>query len=175
MMNSISTIFTMDIYRDHIAKDRSEGHYVFIGRLVAFLAVVAALFLAQPFLGGMSSTFQTIQEYTGFIAPGIVGVFLLGFFWKRTNAAGAFAILFSSIALNLAAKVGLPDVPFVLRIWVVFLLCVLFGVLVSALTGKPREGQAVDLSDIGFTTSFGFNIAGVLIAAILIAIYVGFW
>ena len=175
MMNSISTIFTMDIYRDYIAKDRSESHYVLIGRLVALGAMLIALALAKPFLGGMESAFQTIQEYTGFIAPGIVAVFLLGFFWKRANKPGAFALLISSIVLNLFAKVGLPDVPFVLRIWIVFLVCLVVGVVVSLVTPKPAENQPVDLNGIQFRTHAGFNIAAFAISIVLALIYFAFW
>lgn len=175
MMNSISTIFTMDIYRDYVVRDRSESHYVLVGRLVALLAIVIALVLAQPFLGGMESAFQTIQEYTGFVAPGVVGVFLLGFFWGRANAAGAFALLISSIALSLFAKIALPEAPFVLRIWIVFIVCIAVGVLVSLMTPKPREEQPVDLKDIEFHTYLGFNIAAVLITAILVLIYAVLW
>ncbi|MEM9572840.1 MAG: sodium/solute symporter [Pseudomonadota bacterium] len=175
MMNSISTIFTMDIYRDYIARDRSEQHYVTIGRITAFATMMIALVLAQPFLGGMESAFQTIQEYTGFIAPGIVAVFLLGFFWKRANTAGAFALLISSILLNLAAKFGLPDVPFVLRIWVVFLICLVIGVAVSLTTRPPHRDQPVDITGISFRTHHGFNIAAILIGFILVLIYVAYW
>lgn len=175
MMNSISTIFTMDIYRDYIAKDKSERHYVTVGRATAFIAMVTALVLAEPFLGGMESAFQTIQEYTGFIAPGVVGVFLLGFFWKRTNTVGAFALLISSIALNFAAKFGLPDIPFILRIWLVFLACMVVGVVASLLTPRPREDRPVATEGIDFATTASFNVSGVLIAAILAAIYLVFW
>ncbi|MGA1341524.1 MAG: sodium/sugar symporter [Hyphomonas sp.] len=175
MMNSIATIFTMDVYRDHFVRSASEGHYVLVGRLTALIAMVIALALAQPFLGGMTSAFQTIQEYTGFIAPGVVGVFLLGFFWKRTNAAGAFAILISSVVLNLFAKLGLPEVPFVLRIWVVFLCCIVIGVIVSMLTPRPTEGRAVDLTGLSLRTSTAFNVAGLVIVLILAAIYFVFW
>ena len=175
MMNSISTIFTMDIYRDYIAKSESEGHYVMVGRLTALTAMVIALLLAQPFLGGLESAFQTVQEYTGFIAPGIVAVFLFGFFWRRANAPGAFALLISSVLLNLAAKFGLPDMPFVLRIWIVFLLCLIVGAVVSLVTSRPREEQPVDLDGIAFGTRTGFNICVVLILAILTTIYVFFW
>lgn len=175
MMNSISTIFTMDIYRDYIMKKQSERHYVTVGRVTAFLAMTIALVLAQPFLGGMESAFQTIQEYTGFIAPGIVAVFLLGFFWKRTNAFGAFALLISSVALNFAAKFGLPDMPFVLRIWLVFLACLVVGVIASLITPRPREDRPVAVEGIGFATTVSFNISAVIIVAILIGIYVAFW
>ena len=175
MMNSISTIFTMDIYRDYMARERSEQHYVTVGRITAGTTMLIALVLAQPFLGGMESAFQTIQEYTGFIAPGIVAVFLLGFFWKRANTSGAFALLISSVVLNLAAKFGLPDVPFVLRIWVVFLICLVIGVIVSLMTAPPKEDQPVDVNGISFATKPGFNIASALIVLILIAIYVAYW
>jgi len=175
MMNSISTIFTMDIYRDYIAKDKGERHYVLVGRLTALAAMIAALFLARPFLGGLESAFQTIQEYSGFIAPGVVAIFLLGFFFKRANAAGAFAVLIGSVAISLAMKFGLPDMPFVLRIWIVFLAIMVLGVLVSLVTQAPREGQPVALGDIEFHTRPGFNVAAITVAATLIAIYVVYW
>ncbi|MEO1101429.1 MAG: sodium/solute symporter [Pseudomonadota bacterium] len=175
MMNSISTIFTMDVYRDYIAGGRSESHYVFVGRATAFTAMVLALLIAQPFLGGDDSVFQTIQEYTGFVAPGVVAVFLLGFFWKRTNAPGAFALLISSVALNLIAMIALPHIPFVLRIWIVFLICLVVGVVVSLLSAPPREDRPVDVAGISFDTRTGFNISAILIALILVLIYVVFW
>ncbi len=175
MMNSISTIFTMDIYRDYIAKDRTEGHYVLVGRLTALTAMVIALILAKPFLGGMESAFQTIQEYTGFIAPGVVAVFLLGFFWKRANEAGAFALLISSVVLSVIASIALPELPFVLRIWIVFLTCLVIGAIVSLITRAPKPEQPVDLGGIEFHTRTGFNIAAVLIVLILAGIYVAYW
>jgi SSS family solute:Na+ symporter len=175
MMNSISTIFTMDIYRDYLAKNQTERHYVTVGRATALLAMVLALALAQPFLGGMESAFQTIQEYTGFIAPGVVAVFLLGFFWKRTNSFGAFAVLLSSIVLNLAAKFQLPDMPFVLRVWIVFLACLVAGVIASLLTRRPQADRAVGVDGISFATNATFNISAAIIAVVLVGIYVVFW
>lgn len=194
MMNSISTIFTMDVYRS-MRPEKSEHHYVTVGRITALSAMVIALVLAQPFLGGMESAFQTIQEYTGFVAPGVVAVFLLGLFWKRANTAGAFALLISSVSLSflfwllanpaalggagsgLLAGMGLEalDLPFVVRIWIVFLACLATGVIVSLATPKPGEGRPVDLSGLTFATRPAFNIAGVVIIAILIAIYAVFW
>ena len=109
------------------------------------------------------------------MAKGVVAVFLLGFFWARTNTAGAFALLISSVVLSIAAKLMLPDLPFVLRIWIVFLVCLVVGVVVSLLTPKPKPEQPVDLGGIQFDTKVGFNIAAVLIVLILAAIYVAFW
>jgi len=191
----------MDIYRDYFVKGKEEGHYVWVGRGTAATAMLIALFLAIPLLGGGTSIFQTIQEYTGFVAPGIVATFVLGFFWKRTNTAGAFALLISSVVLSLlfflasgsdgggvAAILGpvfnpilgladfdVTNMPFVVRIWFIFLICVLVGVVVSLLTAPPREDQPVDLSDISFATSTTFKITAGVAVAILIGLYIAFW
>ena len=211
MMNSISTIFTMDIYRDYIARDKSEKHYVLVGRITALTAMVIALILARPFLGGMESAFQTVQEYSGFIAPGVVAIFVLGFFFKSMNTAGAFAVLLGSVLISFlfygAASpetlmadrmdprfagfdaivgpifnpiLGLFDfnvvnMPFVMRIWTVFLSIMLLGIGVSLVTAKPKIEQPVILSDIDFRTQTTFNIAALAATAILFGIYVVFW
>lgn len=212
MINSISTIFTMDIYRDYIAKDKTEGHYVMTGRVTAAVAMGIALVIAIPLLGSNESIFQAIQEYTGFVAPGIVAVFVLGFFWKRTNTQGAFALLISSVVLSLLFYLSVLDpaalangleaprsgaisavmggifnpilglvdfnvinMPFVVRIWFIFLLCLAIGVGVSLVTPEPQADQPVDLGGIDFATTAGFKIAAVAIIAILIGVYAIFW
>lgn len=175
MINSISTIFTMDIYRDYIARSKTERHYVGVGRIAALTAMLLALILARPFLGGMESAFQTIQEYTGFIAPGVVAIFLLGFYFKRMNTAGAFAVLIGSVLASLAMKFGLPEMPFVLRIWLVFMAIAALGMVVSLLTEPPKPGQPVELGDIALKTSPVFNISGIAVIAILALIYIAFW
>ncbi len=175
MMNSISTIFTMDIYRDYIAKERSEQHYVRTGRITAAAAIVIAILLAKPLLGNAESVFQAIQEYTGFVAPGIVAVFALGFFWKRTNKQGAFALLISSVVLSIIAKLMMDGTPFVIRIWFIFLICIVVGIIVSLMTPEPEEHQPVDLKGIDLATTTGFKISAVIIALLLAAIYVAYW
>jgi len=175
MMNSISTIFTMDIYRDMLAKGRSEAHYVLVGRLTSVVAIVIAVFLAKPFLGGMESAFQTIQEYTGFIAPGIVSVFLLGMFWKGCNAQGAFAMLFVSIVANVALKFAAPDLAFVIRIWLVFMSCLVTGYVASRLAGPAPAERVIVLGQMNFATSTGFNRSALALTAILVGIYAVFW
>jgi len=194
MMNSISTIFTMDIYRS-IRPNHPDRHYVTVGRVTAFTAMLIALLLAQPFLGGFESAFQTIQEYTGFVAPGVVAVFLLGLFWKRMNTPGAFALLISSVGLSfffwllanpaalggagagVLGALGLEGLamPFVIRIWIVFLACLVIGAAVSLATGKPASDRPIDLSVVRFATGPVFNIAGALIIFVLVSIYFIFW
>jgi len=175
MVNSISTIFTMDIYRDKIATDKDEKHYVTVARVTAITAMVIAVFLAKPLLGDMEGAFQKIQEWTGFVAPGIVAVFLMGMFYKPTNANGAFAMLFTSVAVSAIFYFFMADFPFVNRIWVIFLGCLAVGAIVSAVTTSPKEGQAVILGDINFKTSKSFNISTIIIVIALIGLYAIFW
>ena len=175
MMNSISTIFTMDIYRDYLATEKTEQHYVTVGRITSLASIVIAVILARPFLGGMASAFQTIQEYTGYIAPGIVAVFLLGMFWKRCNSQGAFGMLVVSVGSNIILKLATPDTPFVIRIWVVFLACLAAGYIISILTKEPEAGQPVDLSGIRFESAALFNRLSIAIGVLLTGIYIFFW
>lgn len=174
MMNSISTIFTMDLYRS-ARPDRPEQHYVTVGRIAAFTAMAIALVLARPFIGGFESGFQTVQEYTGYIAPGVVVVFLLGFFDKRSNTTGAYTALIGSVAVNVLLTVIAPDVPFIIRIWIVFLLSLVAAAAVSRVTAMPGEGRAVRLGDIAFGTTTLFNILAALVIAILIGLYALLW
>ncbi len=175
MMNSIATIFTMDIYQD-VRKGRSEQHYVMIGRISAGVAIVIALLVAQPLLGNLVSAFQFIQKYTGFIAPGIVAVFLLGMFWKRANSAGAMAAILGSLGYSILFDTALAsDRPFVITIVIVFALCMATGVIVSLLTKPPSPEQPVNLVDINFNTTSGFKIMAVIILLVLAAAYAAFW
>jgi SSS family solute:Na+ symporter len=105
----------------------------------------------------------------------VVIIFLLGFFDRRANEASAYAVLVGSVVASLVLKMSMPDLPFVLRIWLVFLLNVAFGVVVSRLTRAPEEGQPVVLGDIRFGTSQGFNVASIAISLILVLIYAAFW
>lgn len=174
MMNSIATIFTMDLYRN-VRPDHSEKHYVTVGRVAAFSAMVIALVLARPFLGGFESAFQTVQEYTGYIAPGVVIVFILGFFDKRANAAGAYTALVGSVLLNIVVGLTLPELPFVIRIWIVFMAGLATAAFVSRVTGKSNNERAVDLSDINFSTTLLFNVISILTILLLFAIYAVLW
>jgi len=164
----------MDLYRS-ARPDEAEQHYVMIGRISAFAAMVLALLLAQPFLGGFESAFQTVQEYTGFIAPGVVIVFVLGFFDKRANTAGAYTALLGSLALNVILKFGLPDVAFIIRIWIVFLVALVAAIVVSRMTAAPEDERTVKLGDIAFATSALFNTLAAVTIAILIGLYVVLW
>ncbi len=173
MMNSISTIFTLDVYKS-IVSSRDEQHYVRVGRVSAFVALISALVLAEPFIGGFESGFQAVQEYSGFIAPGVVAVFLLGFFSKRMNSVGAFVALFTSIAANIALKFGVPDIPFIIRIWFVFMACMVAAWVASGLI-KQVDQQGMTTGDASYKTSVLFNFLAIIVIVLLIGLYVVFW
>lgn len=174
MMNSISTIFTMDIYR-HFKPQTNDQQLVRIGRLVAVSAIVIAMLIAKPLLGNFSQAFQFIQEFTGFFTPGIVVLFVLGMFWQRTTASAALAAALGSFILSLAGKLFWPELPFMDRVGLVFLACVALAVIIS-LTAKSGVGkEAADIRDINFSTSRSFNTASVGVILILIALYATWW
>ncbi len=175
MMNSISTIFTMDLWKPLAGKAASERDLVRVGRITAFTAIVIALIAARPFLAGADQVFQIIQEYTGFFTPGIVAIFALGLFWRRATELGALAAVIGSFALSLAFKVWLPGMPFMDRVGVVFLLCIALGVGLSMLQSPADERKIVRLGDVSFATGAGFNIGAAIVTAAIIAIYAFYW
>ncbi len=175
MMNSISTIFTMDLYRPMFGQQATERQLVRVGRITSLTAIAIAVVAARPLLGGADQVFQIIQEYTGFFTPGIVAIFILGMFWKRGTEIGAIAAVIGSFALSLAFKIWLPGMPFMDRVGIVFLLCVGLGVALSMLQRPARDDQVIDLAGISFKTGPGFNIGAVVITAVLIFLYAFYW
>ncbi len=175
MMNSISTIFTMDLYKPLFGRSATERQLVGVGRITSFTAIVIAVIAARPFLAGADQVFQIIQEYTGFFTPGIVAIFVLGLFWRRTTEFGAIAAVIGSFTLSLAFKFAAPQMPFMDRVGVVFLICAALGVGLSYLQKPVDEARIVRLGDVSFRTDAGFNIGVVLVGAVLIAIYAFYW
>src|SRR5664279_5657850 len=100
-INSISTIFTLDIYKKYINKEASEYKMVWTGRVVALVALVVAIMFTWKDVLGISSAggFTYIQKYTGFISPGVFAMFLLGMFWKRTTGAAAVVGVITGVTL----------------------------------------------------------------------------
>jgi len=172
MSNSISTIFTMDIYARY-RQGKSEHHYLQTGRLVSFIAMLLAVVCARPLLGELDQAFQYIQEFTGFFTPGIVVLFLLGMFWQGATAKGALAAAAGSAVFSLSLKLLWPDLPFIDRVGVVFIACLLLAILVSKLDKTPPLPQQD--SHISFDTPRSYNIAALAVMAILCALYISWW
>jgi len=145
MLNSTSTIFTMDIYHHLINPKASQKTLVKVGRISALVALVIAAIAAKPLLGGLDQAFQYIQEYTGFIYPGVVVVFGMGLLWKRaTNRAALWTAIFT-IPVGIAMKIALPELPFLLRMGYVCMILIAIAVTLS-LTDKKHMVKADILS-----------------------------
>lgn len=185
MLNSTSTIFTMDIYKQYINKDASDKLTVNVGRLSAAGALVIGCAMA-PLLGGIDQAFQFIQEYTGIVSPGILAVFLLGLFWKKATNKGAILGVLLSIPIAFYFKLPkmlkvydspfLVDIPFMNQMGLTVLLTMLIIVLVSLKDGKGEDSpKGIELSGGIFKTGSVFNIGAFAVMIVLAALYAMFW
>jgi solute:Na+ symporter, SSS family len=173
-INSIATIFTMDVYRS-LRPDAGPEHLVTVGRIAAAVALMVAGFTAEPLLGHSGQVFQNIQDWTGYFTPGICVIFLLGMFWPRCTALGAMVGAVGSFVLSLAATFLWPELPFIDRVGLVFLICMALAIGVSLLQKPQPPSLSIELKNIDYSTSTGFNVAAVVIVAILIVLYTTWW
>ncbi|QJR81276.1 sodium/solute symporter [Alteromonas pelagimontana] len=174
MTNSVSTIFTMDIYKDR-KPDETQHHYVKVGRIVSFASLIIAMIVAKPLLGNFDQAFQYIQEFTGFFTPGIVALFALGMFWKRTTANAGLVAAVGSFVFSLLGWMFWPSLPFIDRVGLVFLLCTALAVVISLMEGKGQHQHAIELGEIDFKTKSSFNVASLAVLMIVAAFYITWW
>lgn len=178
-INSIATIFTLDLYARKFHPGASETQLVRVGRITACVATVIGIVAARPLLGGMDQAFQYIQEFSGFVTPGITVIFLTGLFWPRATEAGALSGALASVVLSAIFRFGgvaaLTEIPFMHRMAMVFFASLALTVLVSLLGKAPvRQGKGI-MEGVSFATSRGFAIASALVAVILVALYTVWW
>ena len=196
--NSISTIFTLDIYKNFINKEATEKSLVWTGRVAVVVAMILAIIIA-PFLGiDKKGGFEFIQEYTGFVSPGIFAMFIMGFFWKRTTVNAALFAIIGGFALSVFFKFlpdyvdvsflqasgfaalnpasGVVEIPFLDRMGFVFVICVVVMIAISLLTPvhlQPKDTLHVDIKM--FKTSTGFTVGALVVIVILAILYISFW
>jgi SSS family solute:Na+ symporter len=130
MINSTSTIFTVDIYKPYFNKNASDKSQVLVGRITAVVALTIAVFIA-PMLQNLEQAFQYIQEYTGFIYPGVVIVFFMGLFWRQATNKAALWTALLTLPLGFAFKFGFPDMPWMMRMGYVFVVLVLVATIIT--------------------------------------------
>ena len=185
-INSIATIFTLDIYAKMrpalgTVAEQADGHgvreqhLVKVGRIAAVVAIVIAVLTARPLVGSSEQAFQFIQEFTGFFTPGITVIFLLGLFWKRANEAGAITAAVASVALSWLFKLIWSSLPFMNRMGVVFLIALALAVVVSLVTASRADTDTISTRDVSFATRSSFNIGAVAVCLILVALYATWW
>jgi solute:Na+ symporter, SSS family len=201
--NSISTIFTLDIYKRYLHPEVDEKKVVWIGKLTIVVAMAVAVFLA-PHMGiGAKGGFQYIQEYTGFVSPGIFAMFIMGFFWKRTNSNAALFATIGGFACSCLLKflpqfmnlsglassgfstpgdTGVYEIPFLDRMEIVFIFCVIGMVIISLLGQSPAApggespaGVSLEVDASMFKVSHGFLAGTLIVGGVLVALYSIFW
>ena len=200
-VNSIATIFTLDIYKKKIDVDCSEQKMVQVGKWAVFIAMMLAVIIA-PHLGiDKKGGFEFIQEYTGFVSPGVFAMFILGFFWKKTSSNAAMFATIGGFILSVVLKflpnwmnleflnstgfavlvpqengTSLYEIPFIDRMGFVFVICVAVMIVISLFDQKrgiKSKGLEVDSSM--FKVNSGFLAGSLLVTGILVALYSIFW
>lgn len=199
--NSISTIFTLDIYKKKINPLASEKKLVWTGRLAVILSMLLAVMIA-PFLGiDKKGGFEYIQEYTGFVSPGIFAMFILGFFWKKTTSNAALFATVGGFALSIFFKVlptfanlewlspygfsklvdqknghSVYEIPFIDRMFFVFVISIAGMYLISLYENKRGvKTNGLEIDRKMFVTTPGFAAGALLVLGILVALYSLFW
>lgn len=173
--NSIATIFTLDLYNKYVDKNASEAKQVRVGRWVIVVSMAIAVLVA-PQLQKLEQGFQFIQEFTGLISPGVVAIFLLGFFWKRATANAALVAALLTIPLGLLFKAWKPEMPFLDQMGWVFLVLVGLMAIISLADPKSKNNpKAMEVDVSAFRTSPTFAIGALIIVGVLAALYIVFW
>ncbi len=143
MFNSTSTIFTMDIYKQFFNKNASEKTLVNVGRITSIVALVLALIAVYPIMGGADQAFQIIQEYSGFVYPGVVVIFGLGLLWKRASGAAAVVTAIGTFVFSILFKFLMPATPFLLRMGYVFVCLVVIFITMSLCSKKTVKAEEI--------------------------------
>lgn len=195
--NSIATIFTLDVYKNKINTEATDQKLISIGKITIAIALLVAVIVA-PFLGiDKKGGFQYIQEYTGFVSPGVFAMFILGFFWKKTTSNAALFAIIGGFILSILFKFmpgvvdlsflngvgfsvpnaeGIYEIPFVDRMGFVFLICLIVMYFISRYetkNGVVTNGLEIEKSM--FKMSPGFTVGALIITGILVALYTVFW
>lgn len=182
MLNSIATIFTMDIYKPYFDKKASAKKLVNVGRISAFSALIIAGIIAPVLLGKSKLIFGYIQEYTGLVSPGILAIFLMGLFWKKATTRSAIIGALTSVPFALALKIMVKNelftFPFLHQMGTTLLFTLLVMVVVSLVEHKgfkKNDSKGIVLTAKLFKTDSVFNIIAFAIMIILAVIYSIFW
>lgn len=195
--NSIATIFTLDVYKKAINPGATDKSLVVTGKIAVVVAMVLGIIIS-PFLGiDKKGGFQYIQEYTGFVSPGIFAMFILGFFWKKTTSSAAvfsavggfilsvffkFLPTFANLAFlaptgfSKKSDLGVYEIPFLDRMGFVFVICVVGMYIISMIEnarGVKTNGLEIDSSM--FKTNRAFAAGAIIVSGIIVALYSIFW
>jgi SSS family solute:Na+ symporter len=176
--NSISTIFSLDIYKKMINTNASEKQLVNTGRWAVVISITVAAFVA-PALRSLDQAYQFIQEYVGFLSPGVLAIFLLGLFWKKTTSGAALFGTILTIPLSATLKF-LPDwtggmfpvYPFLDRMFITFWVVLFLMIIISLVTpASVKRKEILPFEKSMLEVKPAFIIGSIIILGILSALY----
>ncbi|SMC93919.1 sodium/sugar symporter [Pedobacter nyackensis] len=199
--NSIATIFTLDIYKKAFNPNAGEGNLVNVGKITVvvsmLIAVVLSLIVGDALMGEGKQGFQYIQEYTGFVSPGIFAMFILGFFWKKTTSNAALFATVGGFLVSVLLKflpgmvdlsplynygwavantAGVFEIPFMDRMAIVFAICLIGMYFISIYDNKKGVvAHGLEIDPKMFRVSTSFAIGALIIFAMVVALYSAFW
>lgn len=199
--NSIATIFTLDIYKKAFNPGATETKLVRVGRVSVIIsmlmAVILSLIVGEALMGEGKQGFQYIQEYSGFVSPGIFAMFILGFFWKKTTSNAAMFATIGGFIIAVILKVlpqwidlsslyefgwavqnskGVYEIPFMDRMLIIFAICLIgmyFISIYETKRGVVAKGLEVDRTMFKVSTSFA--VGALIIVVLIVALYSAFW
>ena len=174
MTNSVSTIFTMDIFKNFSKKEPSQPTLLKVGRFTVVASILIAAIVAKPLLGSFERVFQYIQEFTGLFTPGILVIFLVALFWRKATALSVLVAAIASVVLSLTIKFVMPDLAYIHRMGVVFFVSGFACFITAYSQGYKDQIKAINLSDIDFSTTKAFNINWIIVTLILVTTYLIF-
>lgn len=199
--NSIATIFTLDIYKKAFNQNASEVRLVNVGRVTVvismLMAVILSLIIGEALMGEGKQGFQYIQEYSGFVSPGIFAMFILGFFWKKTTSNAALFATIGGFVIAVILKLlpqwvdlsslyeygwaiqnsnGVYEIPFMDRMLVIFVICVIGMYFISIYeTKRGVVAKGLDVDAGMFKVSTSFAVGALIIITMIVALYTAFW
>lgn len=179
ILNSTSTIFTMDIYKHFINKKSSETNTVKVGRWASFIALIISVSVARPLLGQLDQAFQFIQDFTGYITPAVVVIFIFGLFWKKATPNAALWIAILTIPVSVILDLLVPGLPFMNRVGIVAIILAGAIIIISRIElnrkKKMEHERGIHYYPGLFHTGNVFNIMSIGIIAILAVLYIFLW
>lgn len=201
--NSIATIFTLDIYKKAINREANEQKLVLTGKITVvvsmIIAILMSLVIGEKLMGEGKQGFNYIQEYTGFVSPGIFAMFILGFFWKRTTSNAALFATVGGFILSCILKFlpmwadlswltpygffqpnpdnhGAFEIPFLDRMGFVFVFCIAGMAVINFM--ENRKGvvtNGLEVEGSMFKVSKSFAVGAMMIIGLLITLYTVYW
>lgn len=176
MLNAASTIFTMDIYREWFSKNAPQKVLVWVGRCCIPIGVVIGCIIA-PVLASprFKGAFAFIQEFQGFVSPGVLTIFLFGMFVKQApRECGVLGLVLSPIIYGILFF-GWGDMAFLNRMAITVGLIALILLIVTIVRPLKEAIKLPEQSRIEMTWSKGSLYFGLFVVALTIALYGIFW